>query len=76
MFQNQPLPYIVKIRMGAEDEIPIRSEHRVTAYNAMEAVMQVIITTGGTGISDEKIKIESIEPDVPAFLKLVFAHGK
>lgn len=75
---HQPLPYVVRLRITAdEDSAPRVEEFRVTAYSIIEAMMQANFLAGGSGVSGEsdKYKVEEIMPDMPAYLAMFVANS-
>ena len=71
MMTHEPLPYLVRVRQVTdEDSPPVVSEHTITAYSLLEAMLQATINAGGSGLDDSKIKVESVEPDLAAWAKL------
>lgn len=68
---HMPLPYLVTARVVvSEDAAPERHVVKLNAYGVLEAVLQASYQLGGSGFEDSKVKIESIEPDIPAFAKM------
>lgn len=75
IFVHEPLPYIVRLRSTlSDDAVPETREFPVLAYGIFEAWMQAILEAGGTGIEDARHQVESISPDLPAYLRLVAAR--
>jgi hypothetical protein len=75
MWTHQPLPYVVRLRITAdEDSAPRVQEFKVTAYSIIEAMMQANFLAGGSGIDGEKYKVEEITPDMPAYLAMFVAN--
>lgn len=65
---HAPLPYIVKVRTTlTDDSAPQITEHRVTAYSFMEALIQATMEVGGFGLNDARYQVESISPDLEKY---------
>ena len=71
--QHSPMPYVVKLRVAlSDDAAPEVVEWRGYAYSVIEAVMQAMLEHGGkTGGNDERMKVESIMPDIPEYLAFI-----
>lgn len=71
---TEPLPYIVKLRsVASDDAAPVLTEVRCLAYSPLDAVTQALIQTYGTtggGADFDKCKVETVGPDLEAWLKL------
>lgn len=73
MMEHRPLPYYVRLRLAkSEDETPTLHEWRGTAYSLFEAMLQaMMVATGKTDPEQQSLKVEAIEPDVAAYLRMV-----
>lgn len=73
MNAHTPLPYSVRLRVTlSDDAVPTTETRTVIAYSVMEAVLQVAMSlTGSAGGADQKVVVEHIEPDVPAYFAMV-----
>lgn len=71
-FTHAPLPYIVRVRISADDDsVSQAREFRLVAYSAYEAILQALFAAGSTSLADAKVKVEEIGPDVAGYLKLI-----
>jgi hypothetical protein len=73
---HDPLHYTVRIRVSRGDDlVPETRTFSVTAYSLSEAVSQVVFEATGTTIMDvDKLSIEFIAPDEPAYWVKMLAN--
>ena len=74
---HPPLPYVVVLReipMGSDDAVPVLHQQHVMAYSVLEALLQANIVSGASGLDDSRFKVETIEPDLPAYALLLATH--
>jgi hypothetical protein len=71
---HAPLPYVVKISsIISEDSPPVITEHHVTAYSLVEALISASVEAGGGMILDDtKYRAVSATPDVPEYLRWMY----
>jgi len=75
VFTHLPLPYIVHARVVVSEDAPAETTTvSVMAYSMFEAIFQVTQQLGGQpGLDDARVKIDKVEPDLPAYQRLF--HG-
>jgi hypothetical protein len=75
LFIHEPLPYIVYVRSTlSDDAVPEIRAFRVTAYGIFEAWLGALILAGANGVEDTRHRVESIEPDLPAYMRMMSAR--
>ena len=75
---HRPLPYKVRLRMIAtDDSTPETFTRYVTAYSAYEAAFSAMVeVNGASALHESKFTIESIEPDLDGYLRMLGEMAK
>jgi hypothetical protein len=72
---HAPMPYLVVLRAAMTDDAPVeRLERTVVAYSLYEAIHAAVMEATGLTTDHVKFTIESVRPDVPAYLAMLLAQ--
>jgi hypothetical protein len=75
MFCHGPMPYVVEMRLTlTDDEAPRSETWRGYAYSLLEAMLQASMAVGGKGVSDERVKVIFIGPDLVTYVTDLVAN--